>query len=112
MSAERIRTLFGDFDGEQLDQLFVWGSDKDYPEFEQIGKSFNVEKDVGLFVVKHKESGEYYGLVEYNLDSWAESSSTAYEQGYPIFALTPEKVTVTQYNFTGRPTELNPKNKW
>lgn len=107
MESNRIDELFGEYSSDELDELFVWGSSKSNSPFERIGRSYNTKEDVALFVIKHKETGEFFGLVEYNLDSWAENSSTAYEQGYPIYKLIPEEVTITQYSLNGPPTYLD-----
>lgn len=114
MSKERIKELFGEMTGEQISELFVYGSkNKDFRDAgSHLSAGSSRWNNVGLFVIQHIESGEYYGLVEYNLDSWGENSSTAYEYGYPIVALTPEQVTVTQYKFQGEPVEINPENDW
>lgn len=110
MSEARIKELFGEMDRDTLESLFC--GHKTVEGFESLPSTFNVVGHTALFVVKHTESGEHYGLVEYNLDSWSEGASTAWEQGYSVYPLQPYEMTVTQYKL-GYPVDLEPKkNRW
>lgn len=115
MSQERIEELFGEMSGEDISDVFTYNT-VSFPDFEclekQIVKNPYNKSHMGLFIVKHKPSGEIYGLAEYRLDSWDDGSSTAWDYGYTIYALTEEQVTVTQYKINSPAIDITPKDNW
>lgn len=104
---DTIEEIFESYTGEELINIFDnYSGNKD---FTFVGRQFLVASNEGVFVVKHNKSGRFFGLKEYNLDSWENGGSTDWEAGsYDIVELEHKEVTRKEYVALGDTLSFEP----